>query len=363
MSISNYSELTTAVANWLGRDDLTNRIPEFIKGGEVRIQDDLRIPAFLTKTSSILYEGTSSITVGNDWLEMAAPPILSNYTEELSMTALRTTVTSTSTAPDGDSDASKALETSDTGTHIIVKTASAGTDSLRCSVYVKGIDRTGVRLMLTNTTDGVIGDVYYDLSTEEIHNTVAGSGTIKFVGNGWYKCTLEGTATVSSNTFTILICDDTWATSYTGDITKGIYYWEPIFEELPSFSKQLMVAKSYENVYGNLDKSSSGKPTTVALLNGTLYFDRVADNSYTVHYLKQTKSFLDGSTTTTNWLTDNYPMILLYAALLEASPYIEESTLNTYMPLYNEQVRRIQRHINRTRFTNWSQPHMRVGLK
>src|SRR6266487_2180870 len=30
MSISSYSELKTALANWLARNDLTSRIPEFI---------------------------------------------------------------------------------------------------------------------------------------------------------------------------------------------------------------------------------------------------------------------------------------------------------------------------------------------
>lgn len=30
MAISNYTELQTAVANWLDRDDLSARIPEFI---------------------------------------------------------------------------------------------------------------------------------------------------------------------------------------------------------------------------------------------------------------------------------------------------------------------------------------------
>ena len=43
MSISTYAELQTAVANWLDRDDLTNRIPEFIALAEARMNRVLRI--------------------------------------------------------------------------------------------------------------------------------------------------------------------------------------------------------------------------------------------------------------------------------------------------------------------------------
>jgi len=43
MAISTYAELQTAVANWLDRDDLTNRIPEFIALAEARMNRVLRI--------------------------------------------------------------------------------------------------------------------------------------------------------------------------------------------------------------------------------------------------------------------------------------------------------------------------------
>ena len=43
MAIGTYSELQTAVANWLDRDDLTDRIPEFIALAEARMNRVLRI--------------------------------------------------------------------------------------------------------------------------------------------------------------------------------------------------------------------------------------------------------------------------------------------------------------------------------
>jgi hypothetical protein len=37
MAITNFDELKTAAANWLGRDDLTDRIPEFVALAEGRM--------------------------------------------------------------------------------------------------------------------------------------------------------------------------------------------------------------------------------------------------------------------------------------------------------------------------------------
>ena len=48
MAITTYSELKTAVANWINRTDLTSRIPEFIALAETRINRRLRIRAMET---------------------------------------------------------------------------------------------------------------------------------------------------------------------------------------------------------------------------------------------------------------------------------------------------------------------------
>ena len=41
MSIGNYSELKTAIANFLARDDLTSQIPNFIQLAEGRMSREL----------------------------------------------------------------------------------------------------------------------------------------------------------------------------------------------------------------------------------------------------------------------------------------------------------------------------------
>lgn len=60
MAISTYTELKTAVANWLHRDDLTSRIPEFIAMGEAMLNRRLRVKemessATVTPSTTVRY--------------------------------------------------------------------------------------------------------------------------------------------------------------------------------------------------------------------------------------------------------------------------------------------------------------------
>jgi hypothetical protein len=68
MSISTYSELKTAVANWLNRSDLTAYIPDFIRLAEERIYSDLRVRAMETALNSTISNGV--IAVPNDYIEL-----------------------------------------------------------------------------------------------------------------------------------------------------------------------------------------------------------------------------------------------------------------------------------------------------
>ncbi len=57
MAINTYATLQTAVANWLDRDDLTDRIPEFIALAEARFNRILRIRMMETISTSITTAG------------------------------------------------------------------------------------------------------------------------------------------------------------------------------------------------------------------------------------------------------------------------------------------------------------------
>ena len=71
MAISTYSELNTAVANWLDRDDLTNRIPEFITLCEARFNRSLRIRAMETLDTTVsTVAGTSTVALPTGYVQM-----------------------------------------------------------------------------------------------------------------------------------------------------------------------------------------------------------------------------------------------------------------------------------------------------
>ena len=70
MAISTYTELQTAVANWLDRDDMSARIPEFISLTEARFNRILRIRAMETEADQATVAGTRSYPLPADYRQM-----------------------------------------------------------------------------------------------------------------------------------------------------------------------------------------------------------------------------------------------------------------------------------------------------
>lgn len=67
MAITTYSELQTALANWIGRDDLTSRLPEFIALFEAHANRKLRNRQM--ETSTTLTPSSGSATLPTDYLQ------------------------------------------------------------------------------------------------------------------------------------------------------------------------------------------------------------------------------------------------------------------------------------------------------
>lgn len=61
MAIATYSDLKTAVANWLHRSDLTSVIPDFVALAESRIRQDIRVRAMEQSASGSLTTTTVAL--------------------------------------------------------------------------------------------------------------------------------------------------------------------------------------------------------------------------------------------------------------------------------------------------------------
>lgn len=69
MSMTTYSGLQAAIANWLNRTDLATEIPDFIRLVESRLAHELRIPS-IEKIAYIIPDSAGYATIPNDFLEM-----------------------------------------------------------------------------------------------------------------------------------------------------------------------------------------------------------------------------------------------------------------------------------------------------
>lgn len=71
MAFDTFDTLKDAVREWVHRDDLTDRIPDFIALGEARIGRELRLRRQVTTITSNTTAGTRTIALPNDFLELA----------------------------------------------------------------------------------------------------------------------------------------------------------------------------------------------------------------------------------------------------------------------------------------------------
>jgi hypothetical protein len=78
MAISTYTELQTAVANWLDRDDLGARIPEFISLTEARFNRILRIRSMETEADQDTTAGTRTYNLPTDYRQMRTVHLTTN---------------------------------------------------------------------------------------------------------------------------------------------------------------------------------------------------------------------------------------------------------------------------------------------
>jgi hypothetical protein len=84
MSLTNYSDLKTTVANYLARNDLTNQVPDFIRLAEYRMRREVRIRQMLKSATTDTVSGDSTVEMPTDFLEARDFVVVGNPTQPLS---------------------------------------------------------------------------------------------------------------------------------------------------------------------------------------------------------------------------------------------------------------------------------------
>ena len=70
MAFTNYTTFVATVANYLGRDDLTSVIPDFVELAQERISRDLRVQEMLKVSTATTTAGDATISFPADFLEL-----------------------------------------------------------------------------------------------------------------------------------------------------------------------------------------------------------------------------------------------------------------------------------------------------
>lgn len=116
---------------------------------------------------------------------------------------------------------------------------------------------------------------------------------------------------------------------------------------------QYLQRKPPEWIYENYPtRSADGKPKYLAQEAGNFIFGPYPDSAYTVKgvYYKRLAALSDSNTT--NWFTTNASGILLFAALLEASPFLKnDERVTLWDAKYEEEKTGIENEEKRERFS------------
>lgn len=116
-----------------------------------------------------------------------------------------TTITGgATTAPDGSSTGTNIHQTSlSTVVMSAAQTLVSIAGPLTFSIWAKPNANSTIALSLSNATDGTFASSFFDLTTGIVQSTSAGTATITAYPNGWFRCTVTGTATVNNSTITV----------------------------------------------------------------------------------------------------------------------------------------------------------------
>ena len=173
-------------------------------------------------------------------------------------------------SPDGQNNAYKLVENTNTGEHNI-KPTSVSSNIYTMSVFAKYDGRilqiastsTGGHYANFDLLNGVIGDS--GVATENI--------TMTKVSNGWYRCSMTTTSNMNTAIInTVQSTTSAYQESYQGDGSSGVYIWGAQLEE-GSYSTSLIKTNGSSATRVADECSGAGNEQVINSTEGALYFE------------------------------------------------------------------------------------------
>ena len=202
-----------------------------------------------------------------------------------------TITANTIVAPDGTLTGDKLVENTSSSVHVVLfnNTTTAASTTSTLSVFAKAAELTCLRLVIADGTTGTdFCQANFDLGaiSVTVANNGIGSGavgTINSVGNGWYRLTLSGKPSTSSNNTRAdiyLLQTQAGAASYTGNGYSGLYIWGAQLEAgafptsyIPTVASQVTRSADAASMTG------ANFTSWYRADEGTLYAEAIALNS------------------------------------------------------------------------------------
>lgn len=105
-------------------------------------------------------------------------------------------------------------------------------------------------------------------------------------------------------------------------------------------------------LYEDFPNNDVGIPIEFCVEGENFVFGPAPDSSYSGSLLYYKKFDLDSGANSVNWLTTNYPMLIVYAALIEAMPFIQDDKrLPMWFAMFSGAVGALQGSNKRDRWT------------
>ena len=197
------------------------------------------------------------------------------------------------------------------------------------SMFAKKGEYNFIQLRNLNNIDA---NTVFNLNTGTVHITSTGTAKIENYGNGWYRCSVTATATVTgnSNIYVNLSTDGTGQQSFLGNGTSGVFIYGAQ-HETGSYSTSY-ISTVASTVTRNADViSKTGISSLIGQTEGTVFVDVNLNSRVTQTYF----AISSGANATTDYIGISFRAStivfeIVRASVLQASHSLSNSSTGRF---------------------------------